>query len=54
VNRGSGSGQHAAGTIITVTAVVLPAEQQFAGWTGDTEILANPFMPHHDGDDAFY
>ena len=44
VNSGSGSGQYAAGTMVTVTADAPPAGQQFAGWSGDTEILANPFM----------
>ena len=42
VNDGSGSGQHAAGTILTVTAEPPPPGKKFAGWSGDTQILANP------------
>jgi beta-glucosidase len=42
VNNGRGSGHHVAGTFVTVTADAPPAGQQFAGWSGDTEILANP------------
>jgi hypothetical protein len=45
VNGGSGSGQHDAGTTVTVTANPAPSGQQFAGWSGDIQILANPFMP---------
>jgi alpha-L-rhamnosidase len=42
VSGGSGSGQHTAGTLVTVSADAPPAGQHFAGWSGDTEILANP------------
>jgi beta-glucosidase len=42
VNDGTGSGQHAAGTILTVTAEPPPPGKGFAGWSGDTQILANP------------
>ena len=45
VNKGRGSGRHAAGTMVTVTADAPPAGQQFAGWTGDIQILANPAVP---------
>jgi hypothetical protein len=45
VNGGTGSGQHDAGTMVTVTANPAPSGQQFAGWSGDIQILANPFMP---------
>ena len=45
VNDGSGSGQHAAGTIVTVTAEPPPPGKEFAGWSGDTQILANPSEP---------
>jgi hypothetical protein len=45
VNNGRGSGRHAAGTMVTVTADAPPAGQQFAGWTGDIQILANPAVP---------
>jgi len=44
VDSGSGDGQHAAGTVVTVTADPPPPGQQFAGWTGDTQILANPLL----------
>jgi beta-glucosidase len=42
VNDGSGSGQNVAGTLVTVTADAPPPGQEFAGWSGDTQILANP------------
>jgi Divergent InlB B-repeat domain/Ferritin-like domain len=45
VNKGSGSGRHVAGTLVKVTADMPPAGKQFARWSGDTEILANPFVP---------
>lgn len=41
VNSGSGSGNYAAGQTITVTANAAPNGQQFAGWTGATNALAN-------------
>jgi hypothetical protein len=44
VNNGSGDGEYPTGTIVTVSADPPPAGQQFAGWTGDTAILANPFL----------
>jgi len=45
VNKGGGSGRHVAGTLVKVTADMPPAGKQFARWSGDTEILANPFIP---------
>ena len=42
VNDGSGSGRNVAGTLVTVTADAPPPGQEFAGWSGDTQILANP------------
>jgi len=45
VNNGSGSGNHTPGNVVTVTANDPPAGQQFAGWTGDVQILANPTLP---------
>ena len=42
VKSGSGSRQYAAGTIVTVTADPPPPGKEFAGWSGDTQILANP------------
>ena len=45
VENGRGSGRHAAGTMVTVTADAPPAGQQFAGGTGDVQILANPAVP---------
>ena len=44
VSNGSGDGEYPTGTIVTVSADPPPAGQQFAGWTGDTAILANPFL----------
>ena len=45
VNNGSASGDPAPGTVVTVTANDPPPGQQFAGWTGDIQILANPTLP---------
>jgi hypothetical protein len=45
VNKGGGSGRHVAGTSVKVTADMPPAGKQFERWSGDTEILANPFIP---------
>jgi len=42
VNHGSGSGEYDTGTIVTVTAEPPPGKE-FVGWSGDTQILANPF-----------
>ena len=44
VNNGRGSGNHVAGASVTVTADAPPAGQKFAGWSGDIQILANPFL----------
>ena len=41
VNGGTPSGNYTATTVVTVTANAAPAGQQFAGWTGDTQFLAN-------------
>jgi hypothetical protein len=41
VNNGTGGGNYAAGQTLTVTANAAPNGQQFAGWTGATEALAN-------------
>ena len=45
VNKGRGSGRHAAGTMVKVTADAPPAGKKFAGWSGDIQILANPSEP---------
>ena len=45
VNNGSVSGDSAPGTVVTVTANDPPPGQQFAGWTDDIQILANPTLP---------
>jgi Divergent InlB B-repeat domain len=42
VNNGRSSGQ---GTVVTVTADPPPRGKKFAGWSGDTQILANPSEP---------
>ena len=44
VNKGGGSGRHISGTVVKVTADEPPAGKKFARWSGDTEILANPFV----------
>ena len=31
--------------LVKLTADEPPAGKKFAGWSGDTEILANPFVP---------
>jgi PA14 domain/Chitobiase/beta-hexosaminidase C-terminal domain/Divergent InlB B-repeat domain/FlgD Ig-like domain len=41
VNSGSGGGSYTAGTTVYVSANTPPAGQQFAGWTGDTNILSS-------------
>jgi beta-glucosidase len=42
VNDGSGSGGYDLGAIVTVTADPPPPGKEFSGWSGDTQILANP------------
>jgi len=42
VTGGNGGGNYAAGTQVTVSANAPPAGQQFAGWTEDYQILADP------------
>jgi hypothetical protein len=44
VQEGNPSGNYAVGTQVTVSANA-KAGAQFAGWKGDIEILANPFLP---------
>jgi hypothetical protein len=44
VTNGTGSGQHDVGTTVTVTANPPPSGQEFAGWSGDIQILANPLL----------
>jgi hypothetical protein len=45
VENGNPSGNYAAGTLVIVSADAPQAGAQFAGWTGDVAILANPFLP---------
>jgi Divergent InlB B-repeat domain len=45
VNKGGGSGRHASGAVVRVIADEPPGGKKFARWSGDTEILANPFVP---------
>lgn len=40
VTNGSGSGNYPMGTVVTVTANAPASGYQFAGWTGDTNLLA--------------
>ena len=42
VNNGSGSGNYAAGTVVTITANAAPAGQMFSGWTGIGVTVASP------------
>ena len=44
VNNGRGSGHHVAGSLVKVTADTPPPGQDFAGWSGDIQILANPLL----------
>lgn len=44
VEKGKPSGRYEAGTLVTVAADAAPAGAQFARWTGDVAILANPFL----------
>jgi hypothetical protein len=45
VKNGRGSGRHAAGTMVKVTADTPVPGKKFAGWSGDVQILANPSSP---------
>ena len=45
VENGNPSGNYPAGTLVTVSADAPEAGAQFAGWTGDVAVLANPFLP---------
>jgi Divergent InlB B-repeat domain len=45
VQNGNSSGNYAAGVLVTVSADAPKAGAQFAGWTGDVAILANPSLP---------
>ena len=42
VENGSGTGLYDAGTTVLVSAGAAASGQEFASWTGDTAILANP------------
>jgi Divergent InlB B-repeat domain len=44
VENGRGSGRYEAGDLVTVTADAPPPGKKFVGWSGDTQILANPFI----------
>ena len=44
VEKGSPSGNYAAGTVVTVVAEAPQSGAQFTGWTGDIAILANPSL----------
>jgi Divergent InlB B-repeat domain len=45
VEGGEPSGNYVAGSLVIVTADAPPIGAQFAGWTGDVAILANPSLP---------
>ena len=45
IENGTPGGNYEAGTLVVVSADAPQAGAQFAGWTGDVEILANPFLP---------
>ncbi len=45
VEKGKPSDNYEAGTLVSVVANAAPAGAEFAGWTGDIAILANPFLP---------
>jgi Divergent InlB B-repeat domain len=42
VKNGNHSGNYTAGTLVTVSANEPKPGEQFAGWTGDVQVLANP------------
>lgn len=44
VTGGTGGGAYEPGTTVVVAAAPPPAGSEFAGWTGDIAILANPFL----------
>jgi Divergent InlB B-repeat domain len=44
VENGKPSGHYEAGTQVVVSAAEAPRGSQFARWTGDIVILANPFL----------
>jgi hypothetical protein len=44
VENGRGSGRYEAGKSVKVTADPPPPGKKFAGWSGDIQILANPFL----------
>ena len=44
VENGKASGNYEAGTQVVVSADQPPPGSQFAGWTDDVAILANPFL----------
>jgi Divergent InlB B-repeat domain len=44
VNGGTGTGEYAPGTMVSVSASAAPAGASFVRWTGDVEILANRFL----------
>lgn len=55
VSGGTGGGSYETGKMVTISAAAPPAGSEFAGWTGDIAILANPleatttaFMPSMD------
>jgi acid phosphatase len=45
VNNGHGAGHYPAGTCVKVAASAPAADEEFAGWAGDTVILDNPLAP---------
>jgi len=45
VPGGAHGGTFAVGDLVTVTADPAPANQEFAAWDGDTDVLADPFSP---------
>jgi hypothetical protein len=45
VNNGGGSGRYVSGAVVRVIADEPPVGKKFARWNGDTEILANRFIP---------
>ena len=45
VKNGKPGGSFKTGTQVVVSADAPPIGAQFAGWTGDVAILANPFLP---------
>jgi hypothetical protein len=53
VSNGTGDGQHDVGKTLTNNRRSPPSGQDFAGWSGDIQILANPSISTMTADNGF-